>query len=65
MSAENSLRENLSEITRMPLTDKHVSVIVENADRKGITNEESALDFVSAMLEYEINRLPRIREQTN
>lgn len=46
----------------MPLTDKHVRAIVDNADRKGISNEESALDFVAALIEYEKNYTPLTRK---
>jgi len=59
-SREN-LREELSNLTRFNLTLRHVSVIVENAGRKGISNEESAHDFVSAVIEYERRQTPQPR----
>lgn len=56
-----SLKDDLSRLTRVPLTDKHINVIIENAERNGISNEQSACDFVNAMLDYERSRLPEIR----
>lgn len=55
---DSSLKEDLSNLIRFPLTDRHVSVIVENADRKGISPEDSAMEFLHAIIDYESRRTP-------